>query len=34
MGHAVELTGVVQTLAELERSVQLAYLRMAFPAKS
>ncbi len=30
-GHAVELTGVVQALAELERSVQLSYLQMIAP---
>uniref|UniRef100_A0A914DH30 ATP-dependent RNA helicase n=2 Tax=Acrobeloides nanus TaxID=290746 RepID=A0A914DH30_9BILA len=30
-GHAVELSGVVQALAELERSVQLSYLQMIAP---
>jgi hypothetical protein len=33
-GHAVELTGVVQALAELERSVQLSYLQMIAPPSS
>lgn len=30
-GHAIELTGIVQELAELERSVQLSYLQAVAP---